>query len=258
MATRAEAVAAKKQAKQRKLLFILIPALVIVAVIQGPRLMGQLNGAKEKTASVQGQVVEGIKEVAPTDSSTTAVAGSVTVEASATDPLSSATAALAEGQLPNTDELVVADEGQLISFTRFTVRDPFVQLVVETAPEATAPTATAPAGGTSDTGAIPQPIPVPVPAPTTDSGTSGSATTGTQASISVNGIVGAVSVGDTFPARDPAFTLVAIDGNTVKIGLSDGTFSTGGETINLSVGDSVTLISQPDGARFTVNVVEIA
>ncbi len=51
---------------------------------------------------------------------------------------------------------------------------------------------------------------------------------------------------------------MAIDGNTVKIGLSDGTFSTGGETINLSVGDSVTLISQPDGARFTINIIEIA
>ncbi len=163
MATRAEAVAAKKQAKQRKLLLLLVPALAIVLVIQGPRLLDQLRGAQEKTQSVQGQVVEGIKEVAPTDGTTAGTTTATGETASATDPLSSATAALADGQLPNTDALIVANEDELISFTRFTVRDPFVQLVVETSPEAAS--TTAPAGGTSDTGAIPEPIPVPVTTP---------------------------------------------------------------------------------------------
>jgi hypothetical protein len=257
MATRAENAAAQKQARQRKLLLLLlVPALAIVLVVQGPRLKDQLQGAQEKTQSVQGQVVEGIKEVAPTDSATPGATTATGEASSPTDPLSSATAALADGQLPNTDELTPADEDELISFTRFAARDPFVQLVDETSADAAS--AAAPVGGTSDTGALPEPIPVPVTTPGTGT-TDGTATTGsTQASISVNGIVAAVSVGETFPDRDPAFTLVAIEGNTVKIGLSDGTFSTGGETIDLSVGDSVTLISQPDGARFTVNIIEIA
>lgn len=254
MATRAEAVAAKKQAKQRKLLLLLVPVLAVVAVIQGPRLLDQVRGAQEKTQGVQGQVVEGFKEVAPTDATTAGATTATGAAAPVADPLAAATAALAEGELPNTDPLTPADENQLIAFTRFSARDPFVQLVVETSVDPAA----APPGGTSDVGTIPEPtIPLPVTTPGTGA-TDGTATTGTQASIAVNGVVAAVSVGEAFPTRDPAFTLVSIDGNTVTIGLSDGTFSTGTQTIDLSVGDSVTLISQPDGARFTLNIIEIA
>lgn len=95
---------------------------------------------------------------------------------------------------------------------------------------------------------------------TTGTGSTGdtsASTATTQVSISVNGTVTVVAVGDTFPTNDPAFKLVAIDGNIVKIGLAAGSFSNNVETLDLEVGDSVTLISQPDGARFTIEIVSL-
>jgi hypothetical protein len=79
-----------------------------------------------------------------------------------------------------------------------------------------------------------------------------------QATIRVNGAPIVVSVGETFPSSDPAFTLVAVDGNVAEIGLVSGSFSNGVQTLHLKVGDTVTLISQPDGARFTLKLIELA
>jgi hypothetical protein len=253
-ATRAEKVPASREAKRKKLLLLLIPALAIVVAIQWPRISDQLEGAQEKTQSLQGQVVDGIKEVAPTDATTGTATATTGAPLTPEEALSAATSALASGELPSTDAVTAPAEDELISFSRFVARDPFVQLV-----DATSSESAAPPGGTSDIGTVPPdsfPVPAPLPPDTTGGSTPLPATS--QASISVNGIAGTVAVGDTFPARDPAFTLVAIDGDVVKIGLSDGSFSTGAETLDLRVGESVTLISQPDGARFTINVVGLA
>ena len=78
-----------------------------------------------------------------------------------------------------------------------------------------------------------------------------------QVTLTVNGDVVVVAVGDVFPTADPAFRLVAIEATVVKIGLASGSFSNGVQTLDLEIGESVTLISQPDGARFTIKVTSI-
>ena len=78
-----------------------------------------------------------------------------------------------------------------------------------------------------------------------------------RASIAVNGEVHELFVGDKFPQTDPAFELVAVANRQVTIGLANGSFASRQQTITLKLGKSVTLISQPDGARFTLKLVSV-
>ena len=73
--------------------------------------------------------------------------------------------------------------------------------------------------------------------------------------IVVNGKASVLDVGDSFPEGDPAFKIVSIGTGSVEIGLVDGSFSTGVDTITVKVGEPVTLISQPDGARYTIRLI---
>jgi hypothetical protein len=235
----------RRDARAKKILLLLVPLLVILAVWQGPgawkRVTNATDEAREKTESVQGDVVQGFQELAPSGVVTTTGEPGAPVEL------------LASGALDDTDAAPEPAEGQLISFTRFDARDPFVQLVSddsEPSPDESPPVSPAPPPSTGTTGGGTTTV---VP---DDGGTT--TVPAAQASIRVNGTVTTVRVGETFPTSDPAFTLVAIEGGVAKIGLVAGSFSNGVQTIDLEVGDTVTLISQPDGARFTLKLVALA
>jgi hypothetical protein len=251
---KSEELRKQKESKQKKLLlFVLLPALAIAVGIQAPKLKDLFTSAKEKTASVQGQVVQGYEELAPTIPVETPGAPS--------DLTISATAGLSD-----TDTPPETDEGQLISFTRFDAQDPFVQLVEA---ESEGDQQGLPGEGEGETVSGTGTGTSPVTETTTTTSTSAGDATATfpddstgsvavsQVSISVNGSAVVVAVGETFPENDPAFKLVAIEGNIVTIGLASGSFSDGVETIDLRVGDSVTLISQPDGARFQLKLLRV-
>ena len=75
---------------------------------------------------------------------------------------------------------------------------------------------------------------------------------GAAATLSINDIDETVTTGGRFPASNPVFRLVAIDGNAVVIGLVSGAFSTGTSTIDVEIGETRTLVSQPDGTRYRV------
>jgi hypothetical protein len=79
--------------------------------------------------------------------------------------------------------------------------------------------------------------------------TSGS---GVVASLSINDITEEVVVGANFPSSNPVFKLVLIDGDAINVGLVNGAFSTGTSTIDVELGESRTLLSQPDGTRYRV------
>jgi hypothetical protein len=240
-----EIVRKRRDRRAKMLLLLLVPALGIAVAIQAPRLLKHLNTAKEKTADVQGQVVQGYEELAPSTPATTG-----TGEVSPSD--GAALVAIASGGFTDTDPLPEPGEDELIVFTRFSAQDPFVQLVKEG--EGTGTTEA------TDSGTAGTPAPTSTGGATTAvSGGTGttSGQTATQATISVNGSSVVVQVGETFPEQDPAFRLVAIEGNVAKIGLSSGAFANGVDTLDLEPGESVTLISQPDGARFTLKLIEI-
>lgn len=244
----------QKNARTKKVLLLLVPVLLVAVGIQAPRVMKHFDKAKDQTAAVQEQVVEGYEDLAPTVPATT-----TSTPGAPADPAQLVAAGSAG--LEDTDALPVAEEGELIVFTRFSAKDPFVQLVEEETEESTSASETSASdSGTTDTSSSSSSSSSTSSDTSTDTGTStgtGSDLVTTRITISVNSVVEVVEVGDTFPENDPAFKLVAIDGGVAKIGLASGTFSNGQETIDLEPGDSVTLISQPDGARFTLELVEI-
>lgn len=243
-----DAARKRRETRAKKILILLVPLLVILVVWQGPKVVDQLRGAREQTESVQDQVVQGFIEVSPS--------GEPVAEEQTPQQL-------VGNSLEDTDGAPEPAAGKIISFTRFAARDPFVQLVVEEDEAGTAvaetesPPPATPESTSGGDGASPS------SAGSTDS--SGGSTivetpdsggdTALEATIRVNGAVAVVSVGDEFPESDPAFTLVEITDEVARIGLAVGSFSNGVETLDLRVGDTVTLISQPDGARFVLRLV---
>ncbi len=260
---RSEELARKQRdARSKKLLLLLVPVMIGLVVFQGPRLMKQFDKAKETTEDVQGQVVQGFEELSPNGvPAETALPGAVT------DPAIAALAT-AEG-IPDTDVPLEASESDLVSFTRFDARDPFAQLVddvteedaasdvaessTESSTDANSTDSTSSGSDAYDSGSYDSGY----DDTTGDTGSSDSGETASQVTIAVNGDVIVVRVGDVFPVADPAFKVVAIEGNVVKVGLASGSFSNGVDTLDLEVGESVTLISQPDGARFTIKITSL-
>ena len=86
----------------------------------------------------------------------------------------------------------------------------------------------------------------------------GGETTSGRALLEVNGVREAVAVGASFPASAPLFRLVSIRGRTARIGLVDGRFTDGSGTITLRVGESVTLVSRPEGLRYTIKLLRVS
>lgn len=236
----------RRDAKQKKLLLILIQVLIAMVAWQGPKLMKQAKGSSGEAAPAAATVES------PANPGVDA-AGSGEEAAQATPPVPTDPAEIAAAvkELPASERYPIPGENQLISFSRFSASDPFSPLVVE---EDTSSTSTD--TGTSTTTTTP---PTTAPPPTAYPPTSGGQppTTATQVALSVNGHPLVLGVGDTFPTVDPAFTILTINPDSVVIGLTDGSFSDGQQSITVRKGEQVTLVSQPDGTRFTIRVVEI-
>jgi hypothetical protein len=149
--------------------------------------------------------------------------------------------------------------GQLLEFSRFRSKDPFVQQLKLDC--ATGQGGDCSAGsGTTSTGS--------------GSGGSGGATgaTGssgvtkppssppakpTSALISVNGAGETVSVGAQFPASSPVFVLVSLKRSSAKIAIAGGTLQ-GGGTVTLKKGRPLTLMNTADGTRYVLRLVSVS
>jgi hypothetical protein len=170
-----------------------------------------------------------------------------------------ATPATASGQLVDTDVPPASGAGQLVSFEVFQAKNPFVPQV--TTPSATTPTPTPtlpnnqpptstmstvptppsviPSNGGSGT-TITTPIPPPVPTVT----------------IAVNGVTNRVGVAGTFPTGAPVFRLVSFQAGTARIGIVGGSYSAGGATLALHVGQPVTLQNTADGKQYKLELLK--
>jgi hypothetical protein len=269
-----------RDARAKKILFVLVPLLVLIGAWQGPKMLKQLRGeasAAAPAATTDPAVADdGTTATPETDPGATEATAPATDTAVPPAPAGSETGAavVATADLSDTDAAPPADEGQLLTFSRFEARDPFVQLIDDGSDEAgatsdssgTAP-GTSPGSGSIDstggtyTGTAPTVGVIPGAPGGTVGGTTGGEPTGTPAGaptavrLSVNGKVHVLVVGDTFPTDDPAFKLVSIAGDSVQIGLVSGAFAEGIDTLTLSLGQPLTLISQPDGARFTLKLL---
>lgn len=144
------------------------------------------------------------------------------------------------GSLADSDPAAQPAAGQLVSFDRFSSKDPFQQqLTPKTTGPSTAPAAPQPATPKPDSSRSTKPPPPPPPS---------------SARISVNGSAESVSVGGTFPAADPVFVLVSVAKTTAKIAISGGSLDTGG-TVTLTKGKKLTLENTVDGARYVLVLV---
>lgn len=219
--------AKSKAARQKKLLLLLAPVLVVLVVLQGPKLMKSFNPPASSNESEAAETA-----AAPTD-------GAVT------DPAAAPIAPSAPGILIESDVPPTPDEGQLISFGRFTGKDPFRQLVQAEEGDPGAGSGGDSSGGDESGG---------------DSGDEPSGEDGevpNTAELTVNEAAESVKVGGSFPSADPIFRLASIEGTIAKIGLVTGSFSTGVATLDLKVGETLTLVSQPDGVRYKIKLLDV-
>lgn len=187
-----------KEAKQKKLLLLLLPLFLGLVVWQGPKMYKSLFAQPAPEAT----------PAATTPSST--VPG-VPATASGAPPAAG---------LADSEPLPTARSDQLLSFSRFTARNPFI------APGGAAP----PASGTSQL-------------------------TNT-AVIEVNGQSEEVVYGAAFPTADPVFRLANVTESGVEVGLASGSFDDGRQTVAIAVGEQVQLVGD-DGTSYTVRVVSV-
>jgi hypothetical protein len=214
---------AKAKAKRQKIILAVLGVLFLgVLAYEVPSLMKTMN--KKPPASSP------VATPAPTPTPVAPTPGAV-----AGIPVSTPGASL-----PDSDPAAQAGSGQLLSFDRFSSKDPFVQQ---------ANTAKAPAAPATPA-APPPPPPPPPPAVSKQPG----AAKRTSAQISVNGETEQVNAGATFPAADPVFQLVSVTKTTAKVGISGGSLSTG-TTVTLTKGKKVTLMNTADGTRYELVLV---
>jgi hypothetical protein len=187
-----------KEAKQKKLLLILLPFFLVLVVWQGPKMYKSLFAQPATEAT----------PAATTPTST--VPGA---------PTTAPVAPPADG-LADSEPVPTARSDQLLSFSRFTARNPFV-----------AP------GGAS-------PLP------------SGESQLTNTAVIEVNGQSEEVVYGAAFPTADPVFRLANVTETGVEVGLASGSFDDGRQTVAISIGEQVQLVGD-DGTTYTVRVVSV-
>ena len=142
--------------------------------------------------------------------------------------------------------------GQLVSFGRFSSKDPFAQQVD------TSPGGGTPGSGSSGGGTTPKPVPPVGPlGPTPGGGVPTNLPLPTTASISVNGTVEIVGIGIDFPAAAPVFHLVSLTRTSAKIAIAGGSYADGSATITLKKGKTLTLENTSDGSRYVLKLIAL-
>jgi hypothetical protein len=227
-AKKAQAMARAKEAKQKKLLVILLIPFLGLAVWQGPKMYNQLfNSSAPPPTPV---------ETAPTDP---------TAAPPPTAP--DAEEGEAAGVFPG-DELPASGAAKLVSFSRFTGRSPFP---LHSERVGTPDDGSGGTGGTGGTGG--------------SGGSGGGGGSGgdddenlSSATLEVNGATEIVSRGEEFPSVDPVFTLVAITDEGVTIGVVQGMFENGESTMDIALGERVVLVAAPQTTQYTVELLDVS
>jgi hypothetical protein len=246
MASKRQRLDAKAKEKKQKLIAAVGAVLLLgLLVFQVPRTLKMLHPSQSGSSSSAAATTTASTTPAPTPPG-----GSVTP------------APASPGSLINSDPPPPAQNGELVSFSHFTAKDPFDQQVsvdaggsgsgstTPTPPDAgtTAPTPTTPTATT--------------PTTTTPTETTPTSTTPTppaaslsQASISINGAPEDVKLGATFPADQPYFKLVSLAPDHAKIGIAGGSLASRDPTVTLVKGKKLTLQNTADGTRYELILV---
>ena len=250
----------KAKAKRQKVMLAVGSVLLLgLLAFQVPRTMKMLKPQTDTSSSSPSTTTTsaaGSTPLAPPSldgSSTGATSGSGAVSTASTST---------DGVSDPSDPLP-PNSGQLVSFSKFKSKDPFHQQISDCTAESSASGASG--CGSSTTSASSKPASTQEPGsssvPSSLVVTGGSkpiAAKVTQATISVNGVAGAVAVGGAFPASAPVFKLVSLTRTSAKIGIAGGSYESGAATVTLVKGKTVTLMNTADGTRYTLRLVSTA
>ena len=206
----------QKEAKQKKVLFLLVPIFIGLIAWQGPKTFKAVTGGNAPPPTTAAPLT-----TAPTPGSAPSTPGVGAVAPA--------------GQLVDTDAPPSLMDGQMSNLGVFPGRDPFSGGVIT---PGVGDVSTG--GGGTGTG--------------TGTGTT-STTTPTSARVEVNGAAENVSIGDAFPESDPAFKLVSVTASSAMIALASGaTFTNGDRSEQIKVGETLTVVGD-DGSNFSIKLV---
>jgi len=238
-----------KEAKQKKIAIVGGVLLLAIMGFQGPRTLKMLKGPGDTTAAPPATTA-----TAPTD------AGGL-----ALPPVSTTGTPPSGGSASPVDGGPVAIAGQLVSFTRFASKDPFVQQidVGETAARGGGGGTRSGSGSGSGSGSASGSSSGSDGGKGSGSGASSSGGGGSKpaapssATIAVNGAGESVSVGKDFPAATPLFHLVKLSGATALVGIAGGSYASGDQTATLRKGKTLVLQNTADGTRYELRLVSV-
>jgi hypothetical protein len=234
----------------------------IIAAVGGVLLLGLLAFQVPKTLKMLHP--KGADSAAP--SSSTSTTGTPATGPIAPPSLGGAnatptSAAVSADGLTDPDSVPTPQSGQLLVFGRFRSKDPFSQQLVQCGSGAGTPTCPSASSSPTTSGTAPAktaPTAVVPAAPSVSPPPPPPAATPSSARISVNGIPESVQVGAQFPASNPTFTLVSLTAKTAKIGISGGSFASGGQTVTLKKNKPLTLMNTADGTRYVLRLLSIS
>jgi hypothetical protein len=227
-----------RQAKDRRMKRIAVGGVVVLAILLAFEIPHYLGGGSKS----------------PAPAATTSAAGSTTpgvTTPTATTPGTATPAVLpttASSKLPNSDVAPVRTKSQILSFSQFSGKNPFIQQVSNqpaSTPGSPSP-ATGTAGSTGSGAAPAKPSSSPTLSPTH------------AATISVNGKSQTVLIDGKFPSANPLFRLVSIGQGAAKIGLVSGKFANGKSTVSLTVGQPLILVNRADGTRYKLQLLSVS
>jgi hypothetical protein len=224
-----------REAKDRRAKKLAIGGAVLLAVLLAWEVPHFLGGGKKSSAPAATTTA-----AATTPGTTTPAAAAPGVVAAAATPVTST-------KLTNSDLPPRHSKQQLTGFSTFASKDPFDQQV----------TADTGATGTSST--------------TQPSSTTASSTTASRSKtvltsarslarsgavrISVNGRPESVRIGASFPSSNPVFRIVSVSRAGVRIGIADGSYSSGAQTVSLALNRTVTLVDTTNGAHYKLRLL---
>jgi hypothetical protein len=255
---------AARERKQKIFLVVGGVAFVALAVFQGPKLWKQMHPSSAAPAATAAAVATpGVPGTATPGAAPTTPSGAAAIAARAPKGAKTELA----GIVIVTEQPAEAGEGQLDSFSRFSVKDPFVQQVnVDVTGSASTPPAS-PAPSSPSPSPSQSPSQSPSPSSPTSSGSTESTTTPattvtpqapvapTMAFIKVNGKLQRVDLKGRFPSSDRVFVLRALTGSLAKIAVAGGSFAGRDATLTLRVGHAVTLVNTATGVRYVVRLL---
>jgi hypothetical protein len=252
----------KAKAKRQKVIAAVGGVLLLgVLAIQVPRTLKMMNpqgqSAQSSSPSTTTSTTSGTPALAPPS-----LDGSTGAPSSASGASQASVAVTTADGISDPAGPLPPDAGQLVSFSQFKSKDPFKQQI-STACGATssqAPGVVCASGSsgsqtTAKSGTAKMTSGLTSPAKPAKKLSFAKATTAT---VSVNGVKSTVSVGKSFPAAAPVFSLVSLAGGSAKIGIAGGSYESGAATVTLTKGKTVTLLNTADGTRYVLRLVAAA